>query len=130
MKTNKDLTVWHRELWSLLGGSLDGRAVWGRVDTCRCMAEPLRCSPETITTLLIGYVVVWLQSHVRLFCSPRDYIVCQAPLSMGFPRQENWSGLPFPSLEDLPHPGIKPEFPALVHGFSTAESPGKPIEAH
>ena len=31
----------------------------------------------------------------------------QAPLSMGFPRQEYWSGLPFPPLEDLPHPGIK-----------------------
>ena len=36
----------------------------------------------------------------------------QAPLSMGFPRQENWSGLAFPSLEDLPNPGIDPH---LLH---------------
>ena len=36
------------------------------------------------------------------------YIACKAPLSMGFPRQEYWSGLPFPSAGDLPNPGIKP----------------------
>ena len=37
----------------------------------------------------------------------------QAPLSFGFPRQEYWSGLPFPSPGGLPDPGIKPRFPAL-----------------
>ena len=37
----------------------------------------------------------------------------QAPLSMGFSRQEYWSGLPFPSPGDLPNPGIKPTSPAL-----------------
>ena len=37
----------------------------------------------------------------------------QAPRSMGFPREENWSGLPFPSPEDLPDPGIKSGPPAL-----------------
>ena len=50
----------------------------------------------------------------------------QAPLSMGFPRQEYWSGLPFPSLEDLPHPGTEPESLALAGGFFTTEPPGKP----
>ena len=40
-------------------------------------------------------------------------VACQAPLSMGFPRQEYWSGLPFSSPGDLPDPGIKPESPAL-----------------
>ena len=45
---------------------------------------------------------------------------------MGFPRQEYWSGLPFPSPGDLPHPGIEPESPALAGGFFTAEPPGKP----
>ena len=39
----------------------------------------------------------------------------QAPLSMGFPKQENWSGLPCPPLGDLPNP--EPEFPALAGGF-------------
>ena len=53
-------------------------------------------------------------------------VVCQAPLSMGFPRQEYWSGLPFPSPGDLPDPGIKPASPALAGGFFTTEPPGKP----
>ena len=50
----------------------------------------------------------------------------QAPLPMRLPRQEYWSGLPFPSLGDLPDPGIKPVFPALAGGFFTTEPPGKP----
>ena len=40
-------------------------------------------------------------------------VACQAPLSMGFSRQEYWSGLPFPSPRDLPDPGIDPRSPAL-----------------
>ena len=50
----------------------------------------------------------------------------QAPLSMGFPRQEYWSGLPFPSPGDLPDPGIKSMSPALAGRFFTTEPPGKP----
>jgi len=50
----------------------------------------------------------------------------QAPLSMGFPRQEYWSGLSFPSPGDLPHTGIEPASPALAGGFFTTEPPGKP----
>ena len=49
----------------------------------------------------------------------------QVPLSMVFPRQEYWSGLPVPSPGDLPDPGIKPTLPALAGGFFTTESPGK-----
>ena len=45
---------------------------------------------------------------------------------MGFPRQEYWSGLPFPSPGDLPHPGIEPVSPALAGGFFTTEPSGKP----
>ena len=48
----------------------------------------------------------------------------QTSLSVGFPRQEHWSGLPFPSPGDLPDPGIEPESPALTHGFFTTEPPG------
>ena len=40
-------------------------------------------------------------------------VACQAPLSMGFSRQEYWNGLPFPSPVDLPNPGIKAGSPAL-----------------
>ena len=50
----------------------------------------------------------------------------QAPLSMGFLRQEYWSGLPFPAPGALPDPGIEALSPALAGGFFTAESPGKP----
>ena len=50
----------------------------------------------------------------------------QAPLSMGFPRQEYWSGFPFPSPGDLPYPGIEPRSPALAGRFFTTEPPGKP----
>ena len=61
--------------------------------------------------ILESVVVVRFQSfsHVQLFCDPMD----QTPLSMGFPRQEYWSGLPFRFSEDLPDPGIEPLSPAL-----------------
>ena len=49
----------------------------------------------------------------------------QAPLSMGFPRQEYWSELPFLSPVDLLHPRIEPESPALAGRFFTSEPPGK-----
>ena len=51
-------------------------------------------------------------SHVQLFVTPWT-VAYQASPSMGFSRQEYWSGLPFPSPGDLPDPGIEPRFPAL-----------------
>ena len=45
---------------------------------------------------------------------------------MGFPRQEYWSGLPFPPPGDLPDPGIEPTSPALAGGVFITEPPGKP----
>ena len=54
---------------------------------------------------------------------------CQDPLSMELSRQEYWSGLPFPSPGDLPHPGIQYTslvYPALACGFFTNVPPGKP----
>ena len=48
----------------------------------------------------------------------------QAPPSMGFPRQEYWNGLLFPSLGDLPDPGNEPTSPVLAGGFFTTEPPG------
>ena len=50
----------------------------------------------------------------------------QAPLSMGFSRQEYWSELPFPPPGDVPDPGIEPLYPALAGGFFTTEPLGKP----
>ena len=54
-------------------------------------------------------------------------LACQAPLFVGFPLQEYWSGLPFPPLGDRPNPGMKPMFPSLAGRFFTTEPPGKPI---
>ena len=48
-------------------------------------------------------------------------VACQASLSMGFSRQEYWSGLPFPSPGDLPNPGIKPGSPTLQTDSSLSE---------
>ena len=53
------------------------------------------------------------------------YIVHQAPLSMGFPRQEYSSGLPFPSPGDLPRPGIELVSPTLAGEFFTTKPTGK-----
>ena len=59
-------------------------------------------------------------SRVRLFATPWT-IAYQASPSMGFSRQEYWSGLPFPSPGDLPDPGIKPRSPALEADALTSE---------
>ena len=52
-------------------------------------------------------------SRVRLFATPWT-VAYQVPLSMGFSKQEYWSGLPFPSPGDLPDPGIEPASPELA----------------
>ena len=63
-------------------------------------------------------------SHVQLFANPWT-VAYQAPLSMGFSREEYWSGLPFPSPGDLPNPGIKPGSPTLWADAFPSEPPGK-----
>ena len=55
-------------------------------------------------------------------CATPPTVAGQTLLSVGFSRQEDWSGLPFPSPEDLPHPGMEPPSPTLAGGFFT----GKP----
>ena len=119
-------TVWDFPVVKNLPASLDGRRVWGRKGTCICMAESLCCPPEIITALLTSYKV---KSEVAQLCP----ILCgplgcafQAPPSMGFSRQEYWSGLPFPSPGDLPNPGIEPKPPALQEDSLLSEPPGKP----
>ena len=54
-------------------------------------------------------------------------IVHQAPLSMGFSRQEYWRGLPFPPPGDLAHPGIETRSPALQADLLPSKPPGKPM---
>ena len=71
------------------------------------------------------FVVVYVLSHVQLLLTPWT-VACQAPRSLGFPRQEYWGGLPFPSPGGLPSPGTEPASPALAGGFFTTASLGKP----
>ena len=80
---------------------------------------PLLCSPLLSASSYLCLCPV--TSVVSDSLQPRP-----APLSMGFSRQEHWSGLPFPSPGDLPDPGIQPVSPASVGRFFTAEPPGNP----
>ena len=98
---------------------------------------------ETFPNVIL--IVKWkLLSHVRLFVTHELYgcgglvsrsyqtlvtpwtVACQAPLSMGFSRQEYWSGLPFPSPGDLPNLGMEPRSPLLQVDSLPAEPQGKP----
>ena len=65
-------------------------------------------------------------SHVRFFATPWT-VACQAPLPMGFPRQEYWSGLPCPPPGDLSDPGIEARSPTLHVDSLPSEPPGKPL---
>ena len=64
-------------------------------------------------------------SRVRFFVTLWT-VAHQVPPSMGFSRQEYWSGLPFPSPRDIPDTGIEPRSPALQADALTSEPPGKP----
>ena len=81
---------------------------------------PIKCYPE-IPKLVVEYLLLSSQVVSDSLATPWN-VACQAPLFMGFPRQEHWRGLPLPSLEDLPYPGIKLASPALLDGFFTTES--------
>ena len=63
-------------------------------------------------------------SRAQLFVTPWT-VASQAPSSMGFSRQKDWSGLPFPSLGDLPNPEIKPRSPSLQADPLPSKSQGK-----
>ena len=77
-------------------------------------------------TYTIRYAPSVLVSSVVSDSATPWTVTHQAPLSMGYSRQEYWSGLPFLPPGDLPNLGKEPVSPALGGGFSTSESPGKP----
>ena len=74
-------------------------------------------------------VAIQSLSRVWLFATPWTG-AHQAPQSMGFPRQEYWSGYSFPPPGDLLDPEIEPESPALAGGLFITEPPGKPFPSH
>ena len=74
------------------------------------------------------YVSVCLCAQSCLtVCDPWT-VALQAPLSMGFPRQGYWSGLPFPSPGDLPDPGIEPTSAALAGGFLNTRAQNRSLQ--
>ena len=77
---------------------------------------------------VLSFTIVKSFSRVRLFRTPWT-VACQAPLSMGFSRQEYWSELPFPSPGDLPDAGIEPWSPMLWADSLPSKPPGKPYLA-
>ena len=81
---------------------------------CVCIFIHTRVHICLVAVVSDSFVTPWTVAH-------------QAPLSMGFLREEYWSGLLFPSLEDLPDPGIELVSPALSGGFFTTEPSEKPI---
>ena len=86
----------------------------------KLMEEPRSCHIGGIR------VCAQLLSRVQLFATPRTVAHQAQTLSMGFPRQEHWSGLPFPSPRDLADQGTEPMSPApLVGVFFTTEPSGK-----
>ena len=82
---------------------------------------PSDLQPFTLPLLPVSpYLHARLLSRVRFFVTPWT-VVHQTPLSMGFPRQEYWSGLPFLPPGDLLDPGNEPASPVLAGGFFTIE---------
>ena len=83
--------------------------------------------PEVYVFLKLYWRILKVKSlsFVPFFATPWT-VAYQAPTSMGFSRQEYWSGLPFPSPGDLPYPGIEPRSPAFQADPLTSEPPGKP----
>ena len=107
--------------YELINSLVISHKIWGNL-----LWQPKETStPSSLPPISIYLCVCGqLLSHVWLFATPW-IIAHQAPLSMGFPRQEYWSWLPFPSLADLPDPGIKPASPALQVVSLPTEPPGK-----
>ena len=83
------------------------------------------CVCVCVCVCIHTYVFAQLFSHVQLFATPWATAL-QAPLSMGFSRQEYWSGLPFAS-PNLPEPGIEPQSPALQVDSLLSNPPKKPM---
>ena len=76
--------------------------------------------------LCLGAWWRWFSPKLCLTLAAPWTVACQPPLSMGFYRQEYWSGLTFPSPGNLPDPGIKPGSPALQADSLSSDPPGKP----
>ena len=112
------------ELSDVKAGFRKGRGTREQIANIHWLIEKAREFQKNNSFCFIKVKVKSL-SCVRLFATPQT-VAYQAPRSMGFSRQEHWSGLPFSSPGDLSHPGMEPMCPALAGRFFTFEPPGKP----
>ena len=124
---------------------LSGAAAAKSLQSCPTLCDPIDggLPGSPVPGILQGRILEWVAisssntwkwkvkvkslSCVRHLATPWT-VAYQAPLSMGFSREEYWSGLPFPSPVDLPDPGIEPKTPALAGRFFTTVPPGKPLK--
>ena len=100
---------------------------WGKCSAWIWIQVQILALPLTTQGFVLAIDFVF-SCCVWLFVNPWT-VAWQAPLSMGFPRQESWNGLPFPSPGHLPNPGIRPlsfSDPALAGRFFSSRPPGKP----
>ena len=140
----KTFPVASRGRWSPtnVSRSRGRKGICSEVRWHRCWPDLTRLCPfwswDSHISLQLSLYQVWINhvwsevkslSRVRLFPSPWT-VAYQAPPSMGFSRQQYWSGLPFPSPGDLPDPGIKPGSPAFQADSWTSEPRGKPWLNH
>ena len=114
--------------WKSVLCSLETAQSWGSRSashlTSRCICHCRSSSISAPCPHPPWITMLSLISHVRLCVTPWT-IVCKAPLSMGFSRQEYWSGLPCPPPGDLPDTGIEPGSSALQADYLPCEPSGK-----
>ena len=109
------------KVWREAGGA---EALWAESEKPEVTVSdwwPVESHSE-MASVFMCVCVLGCFGHIQLFATLQT-VAIQAPLPMGFSRQEYWSGLPCPSPEDLPDPGIKPwsfMSPALTGGFFTS----------
>ena len=136
LKTDK-IKIWKspfpKTLRSLLAATLCPQPSFFTEHSLSCSSPRLSLLPQPHYSLIfpetsfpsVANSEVKSLSRVRLFATPWT-VAYQAPPSMGFSRQECWSGLPFLSPGDLPDPGIKPRSPTLQADALPSEPPAKP----
>ena len=115
------------ELYSVLYGSLDGRRLWGKMDTCMCMAQSLCCLSETTTTLLISYtpiqkgfgvkkIKIQFSSVAQLcptLCNPMDYSTPSFPVHHQLPESAQTHVHRVDDTIQASHPLSSPSPPAF-----------------
>ena len=121
-----DCLLWHYLSFSLSAGK---KIEWIKENVVDSMMTTV--SKVSVSVCVCVCVCVHARAHMHTHACVLNYVwlfrtpwtvVCQAPLSREFSRQEYWSGSPFPAPGDLPNPGIEPKslvFPALAGGFFT-----------